>query len=239
MMLLPAANASGDGKGETYDFIFKIVLLGDSSVGKTNIVSRFVKNQFSLDTKSTIAVEFSNKAVFVDNGAKEIRAQIWDTSGQERYRSIASSYYRGALGCLACYDVTNRRSFDHVQSWVTELRQHADEDCLIMVVGNKADLDGLREITRKQGLNFARKAGHAFIETSAKEGTGVKTAFERLIEEIYKVQIKKQCLIDDASRTTLSTGEKPHGKFHTLTLDCIQESSVPLQRENKCCPIGG
>jgi Ras-related protein Rab-11A len=222
-----------------YDFIFKIVLLGDSSVGKTNIVSRFVQNQFSQDTKSTIAVEFSNKVVLVDNGTREVTAQIWDTSGQERYRSIASSYYRGALGCLACYDITNRHSFDHVQSWVTELRQYADEDCLIMVVGNKTDLDGMREISRKQGLHFARKSGYAFIETSAKEGTGVKTAFERLVEEIYKVQIKKQSLVDDTSGITLSTGGRNSEKFNTLSLDRMKESGHHLPIDNKCCSIGG
>jgi GTPase SAR1 family protein len=123
---------------------------------------------------------------------------------------------------------------------VTELRQHADEDCLIMVVGDKTDLNGMCVISRKQGLHFARKSGHAFIETSAKEGSGVRTAFERLVEEIYKVQIKKQSLIDDTSRTTLSTGGKPSDKLNsTLALDCIKNSDHHLPKESKCCSTGG
>mmetsp|Transcript_13361 Transcript_13361/g.19153 ORF Transcript_13361/g.19153 Transcript_13361/m.19153 type:complete len:236 (-) Transcript_13361:149-856(-) len=222
-----------------YDFIFKIVLLGDSAVGKTNIVSRFVKNEFILDTKSTIAVEFSNKAVLVNNGNKEVKAQIWDTSGQERYRSIASSYYRGALGCLVCYDVTNRQSFDHVTSWVSQLKQYADADCLIMIVGNKTDLEDKRNVSRREGLTYARKFGHAFIETSAKEALGVNTAFARLVEEIYKVQIKKQRLTDDTSRTTLSTVGKPHIS-NAITLECIQESHHEniFKKSKTCCQIG-
>lgn len=106
--------------GESYDFIFKIVLLGDSGVGKSNLVFRFTKNEFNKDSKSTIGVEFATKTVQIDDN-KLVKAQIWDTAGQERYRSIASSYYRGAVGALLVYDVTDRNSFNHVPMWLKEV----------------------------------------------------------------------------------------------------------------------
>jgi Ras-related protein Rab-11A len=116
-------------------FIFKIVLLGDSGVGKSNLVFRFTKNEFNKDSKSTIGVEFATKTVQIEDN-KLVKAQIWDTAGQERYRSIASSYYRGAVGALLVYDVTDRNSFNHVPMWLKEVEENAEKDCLIMLVGN-------------------------------------------------------------------------------------------------------
>ncbi|KAI2489957.1 Rab-like small GTPase [Fragilaria crotonensis] len=153
---------------ESYDFIFKIVLLGDSGVGKSNLVFRFTKNEFNKDSKSTIGVEFATKTVQIEDN-KLVKAQIWDTAGQERYRSIASSYYRGA-----------------------EVEENAEKDCLIMLVGNKTDLNDQRTVFVRDGRSFARKNGLAFIETSALDATGVDTAFQRILQEIYKTQTKKQ-----------------------------------------------
>lgn len=176
---------------ESYDFIFKIVLLGDSGVGKSNLVFRFTKNEFNKDSKSTIGVEFATKTVQIDDN-KLVKAQIWDTAGQERYRSIASSYYRGAVGALLVYDVTDRNSFNHVPMWLKEVEENAEKDCLIMLVGNKMDLNDQRTVFVRDGRSFARKNGLAFIETSALDATGVDTAFQRILQEIYKTQTKKQ-----------------------------------------------
>jgi small GTP-binding protein len=176
---------------QSYDFIFKIVLLGDSGVGKSNLVFRFTKNEFNKDSKSTIGVEFATKTVQIDDN-KLVKAQIWDTAGQERYRSIASSYYRGAVGALLVYDVTDRNSFNHVPMWLKEVEENAEKDCLIMLVGNKMDLTEQRTVFVKDGRSFARKNGLAFIETSALDATGVDTAFTRILQEIYKTQTKKQ-----------------------------------------------
>mmetsp|Transcript_53209 Transcript_53209/g.159278 ORF Transcript_53209/g.159278 Transcript_53209/m.159278 type:complete len:229 (-) Transcript_53209:485-1171(-) len=176
---------------ESYDFIFKIVLLGDSGVGKSNLVFRFTKNEFNKDSKSTIGVEFATKTVQIEDN-KLVKAQIWDTAGQERYRSIASSYYRGAVGALLVYDVTDRNSFNHVPMWLKEVEENAEKDCLIMLVGNKMDLNDQRTVFVRDGRSFARKNGLAFIETSALDATGVDTAFQRILQEIYKTQTKKQ-----------------------------------------------
>ena len=167
--------------------IFKIVLLGDSGVGKSNLVWRFTKNEFNQDSKSTIGVEFATKTVQIEDN-KMVKAQIWDTAGQERYRSIASSYYRGALGALLVYDITDQNSFNNAPMWLKEVEENSEKDCLIMLVGNKMDLTEQRQVSVRDGRSYARKNGLAFIETSALDSTGVETAFQRILQEIYKQQ---------------------------------------------------
>jgi len=188
-----------------FQFIFKIVLLGDSGVGKSNLVFRFTKNEFNKDSKSTIGVEFATKTVQIEDN-KLVKAQIWDTAGQERYRSIASSYYRGAVGALLVYDVTDRNSFNHVPMWLKEVEENAEKDCLIMLVGNKMDLNDQRTVFVRDGRSFARKNGLAFIETSALDATGVDTAFQRILQEIYKTQTKKQLKSVNAGRDNMGMG---------------------------------
>ena len=123
---------------DDYDYLFKVVLIGDSGVGKSNLLSRFTKNEFSLESKSTIGVEFATRSIRVDD--KVVKAQIWDTAGQERYRAITSAYYRGAVGALLVYDVTRQSTYESVRRWLKELRGHTDSNIVIMLVGNKADL---------------------------------------------------------------------------------------------------
>eukprot|EP01125_Pyxidicula_operculata_P005501 TRINITY_DN1949_c0_g1_i2.p1 TRINITY_DN1949_c0_g1~~TRINITY_DN1949_c0_g1_i2.p1 ORF type:complete len:221 (-),score=37.29 TRINITY_DN1949_c0_g1_i2:265-927(-) len=172
---------------EEYDYLAKIILLGDSAVGKSNLLSRWTQDEFSLETKATIGVEFATKSVSTDS--KVIRAQVWDTAGQERFSSITSAYYRGALGAILVYDTTKHQSFKNVQMWLDELREHADKDTSLMLVGNKVDLEHLREVPTKEGKAFAEKNGMGFIETSALDATNVDLAFESLIEDIYKKAI--------------------------------------------------
>lgn len=118
---------------------------------------------------------------------KTIKAQIWDTAGQERYRAITSAYYRGAVGALLVYDVTKSESFDNVQKWLRELRDHADANIFIMLVGNKSDLEHLRCMSREAGVNFSSKEGLSFIETSALDSTNVELAFQQTLTEIYRI----------------------------------------------------
>ena len=120
--------------------LFKIVLVGDSGVGKTNLLTRFSKNEFSLESKTTIGVEFATKTITTEQG-HVIKAQIWDTAGQDRYRAIASSYYKGAAGALVVYDITKPNSFANVEKWLKELRDHGAEDMVLMLIGNKSDLE--------------------------------------------------------------------------------------------------
>ena len=125
--------------------LFKIVLVGDSGVGKTNLLTRFSKNEFSLESKTTIGVEFATKTITTEQG-HVIKAQIWDTAGQDRYRAIASSYYKGAAGALVVYDITKPNSFANVEKWLKELRDHGAEDMVLMLIGNKSDLEKDRQV---------------------------------------------------------------------------------------------
>ncbi|KAG4938026.1 hypothetical protein AAZX31_16G020300 [Glycine max] len=174
---------------EKIDYVFKVVVIGDSAVGKTQILSRFAKNEFCFDSKSTIGVEFQTRTVTIN--AKVIKAQIWDTAGQERYRAVTSAYYRGALGAMLVYDITKRQSFDHVARWVEELRAHADSSIVIMLVGNKADLVDQRMVPTEDAVEFAEDQGLFFSETSALSGDNVESAFLKLLEEINRVVSKK------------------------------------------------
>ena len=133
--------------------IFPVVLIGDSGVGKSNLLSRFTRNEFNLDSKSTIGVEFATRSIQVD--AKTIKAQIWDTAGQERYRAITSAYYRGAVGALLVYDISKHQTYENVTRWLKELRDHADSNIVIMLVGNKSDLRHLRAVPTEEAKQFA------------------------------------------------------------------------------------
>lgn len=135
-----------------------MVLIGDSGVGKSNLLSRFTRNEFNLDSKSTIGVEFATRSIQIDN--KTIKAQIWDTAGQERYRAITSAYYRGAVGALLVYDISKSLSFENVTRWLKELRDHADSNIVIMLVGNKTDQRHLRAVPTEDGKNFASMLLH-------------------------------------------------------------------------------
>lgn len=169
---------------DEYDFLFKVVLVGDSGVGKSNILSRFTRNEFNLQSKATIGVEFATRSINVEG--KTLKAQIWDTAGQERYRAITSAYYRGAVGALLVYDITKGESFNNLERWLKELRDHADDRIVILVVGNKCDLRHLREISEEDGKDFADKSGVTTVETSALDATNIDAAFQLLLTGIYE-----------------------------------------------------
>jgi len=195
---------------DTYDYLFKIVLVGDSAVGKSNLLWRFTKNEFYEETKSTIGVEFAVKSVQVEG--KTIKAQIWDTAGQERYRDITSAYYRSAVGAMLVYDISKKDTFDNIERWLTELRQHADTNIVIMLVGNKSDLRHLREVPTDKAREFCQENGLSLVETSAKDNSNVDFAFQKLITEIYHETVKKNSLegVDggDTDRDQPTQGEK-------------------------------
>ena len=143
----------------------QVVLIGDSGVGKSNLLSRFTRNEFNLDSKSTIGVEFATRSIQVD--AKTIKAQIWDTAGQERYRAITSAYYRGAVGALLVYDISKHQTYENVTRWLKELRDHADSNIVIMLVGNKSDLRHLRAVPTEEAKQFASTFTHPVTVASA------------------------------------------------------------------------
>ncbi|KAI9227262.1 MAG: small GTPase [Piptocephalis tieghemiana] len=172
-------------KDDEYDFLFKVVLIGDSGVGKSNLLSRFTRNEFNLESKSTIGVEFATRSIQVDN--KTIKAQIWDTAGQERYRAITSAYYRGAVGALLVYDIAKHVTYENVNRWLKELRDHADSNIVIMLVGNKSDLRHLRAVPTDDAKQFAAENGLSFIETSALDSSNVELSFQKILTEIYRI----------------------------------------------------
>ncbi|CAL9764593.1 unnamed protein product [Musa acuminata subsp. burmannicoides] len=180
---------------EEYDYLFKVVLIGDSGVGKSNLLSRFTRNEFCLESKSTIGVEFATRTLQVEG--RIIKSQIWDTAGQERYRAITSAYYRGALGAILVYDVTKPTTFENVSRWLKELRDHADPNIVIMLIGNKTDLKQLRAVASEDAQSYAEKEGLSYIETSALEATNVEQAFQLILAEIYRVISKKNISSDE------------------------------------------
>lgn len=191
------------------DYVFKVVLIGDSAVGKSQLLNRFARNEFTLDSKATIGVEFQTRTIMVDQ--KTVKAQIWDTAGQERYRAVTSAYYRGAVGAMLVYDVTKRQTFDHIARWLEELRSHADNNIVIMLIGNKTDLATLRAVPTEDAKEFAEKEGLFFLETSALEATNVDTAFHTVLTEIYRIVSKKSLIANEEQgngSTSLLTGTK-------------------------------
>ncbi|CAK7350380.1 unnamed protein product [Dovyalis caffra] len=249
---------------DDYDYLFKVVLIGDSGVGKSNLLSRFTRNEFSLESKSTIGVEFATRSLNVDG--KVIKAQIWDTAGQEseeknselgfgsysqpelvdldipqflqafcvyadfiskkveifelqsgrflsyysRYRAITSAYYRGAVGALLVYDVTRHSTFENVERWLRELRDHTDPNIVVMLIGNKSDLRHLVAVSTEDGKSFAERESLYFMETSALEATNVDNAFAEVLTQIYRIVSKKAMETgDDAAASAVpSKGEK-------------------------------
>ncbi|XP_061231243.1 ras-related protein Rab-25 [Neopsephotus bourkii] len=176
---------------EDYNFVFKVVLIGESGVGKTNLLSRFTRNEFNHDSRTTIGVEFSTRSILV--GDSVVKAQIWDTAGLERYRAITSAYYRGAVGALVVFDITKHQTYDVVERWLKELYDHAEPSIVVMLVGNKTDLAQAREVPMEEARMFADNNGLLFVETSALDSTNVEQAFETILTEIFrKVQQQKQ-----------------------------------------------
>uniref|UniRef100_A0A3Q4BUQ0 Ras-related protein Rab-25 n=1 Tax=Mola mola TaxID=94237 RepID=A0A3Q4BUQ0_MOLML len=165
---------------DEYDLSHKIlVLIGESGVGKSNLLSRFTKNEFNHDSRTTIGVEFSTRTVQLNQFT--VKAQIWDTAGLERYRAITSAYYRGAVGALLVYDISKHLTYESTERWLKELYEHADPHIVVMLVGNKTDLESLRTVPTDEGRAFAEKKGLMFMETSALDSTNVEAAFNEVL----------------------------------------------------------
>ncbi|XP_033614171.1 ras-related protein Rab-25 isoform X1 [Fukomys damarensis] len=219
----------GNGTEEDYNFVFKVVLIGESGVGKTNLLSRFTRNEFSHDSRTTIGVEFSTRTVML--GTAAIKAQIWDTAGLERYRAITSAlcppplpprYYRGAVGALLVFDLTKHQTYAVVERWLKELYDHAEATIVVMLVGNKSDLSQAREVPTEEARMFAENNGLLFLETSALDSTNVELAFETVLKEIFaKVSKQRQ----NSTRT------------NAITLGNAQAGQDPSPGEKRACCI--
>ena len=165
-----------------YDHLFKLLLIGDSGVGKSCLLLRFADDTYTESYISTIGVDFKIKNVEQDS--KNIKLQIWDTAGQERFRTITSSYYRGAHGIIIVYDITDMESFNNVKTWLQEIEKFASDNVNKLLVGNKSDLTSQRQVDTAVAKEFADSLGIPFVETSAKTSTNVEQAFKKMTGEI-------------------------------------------------------
>ncbi|XP_008428934.1 RAB11a, member RAS oncogene family, like [Poecilia reticulata] len=210
-------------KEDEYDYLFKVVLIGDSGVGKSNLLSRFTRNEFNLESKSTIGVEFATRSIQVEG--KTIKAQIWDTAGQERYRAITSAYYRGAVGALLVYDIAKHLTYENAERWLKELQDHADSNIVIMLVGNKSDLRHLRAVPTDEAKGFAEKNGLSFLETSALDSSNVELAFQTILTAIYHIVSQRQMTGQGSSDFSPASNVVP------ITVEPTQSSSS----KGACC----
>jgi len=183
-----------------YDYLFKLVLIGDSGVGKSCLLLRFADDNFTDSYISTIGVDFRFRTITIDK--KTVKLQIWDTAGQERFRTITSAYYRGADGIIMVYDVTSQESFDHVEEWLSEVDRYANENTAKLLLGNKADLVEEKQVTEENAQKFADKLGISFLETSAKTATNVDAAFLTMAKELIAAREKAS-----ASGTAVKPGK--------------------------------
>ena len=206
---------------EDFDVIFKIVIVGESGVGKSNLVSRYLKNEYKQDTKATVGVEFGEKKYTYNN--MKIKAQIWDTAGQERYRSITSMYYKGAKGALCVFDLSSKESFEKVDVWINEMKKQAGDNINLILIGNKVDLpEDQKKVKTEEGEMKAKQFGIAYMETSALKSTNVDKAFNYMIEEIAK----KTKNIDDELDDFEMEEKKDEVNLNTNTQN---------QKKKKCC----
>ncbi|KAG5560806.1 hypothetical protein RHGRI_003979 [Rhododendron griersonianum] len=211
-----------DEEGEEY--LFKVVIIGDSAVGKSNLLSRYARNEFNLHSKATIGVEFQTQSMEIDG--KEVKAQIWDTAGQERFRAVTSAYYRGAVGALIVYDISRRTTFESVERWLEELKTHSDTTVARMLVGNKCDLENIRDISVDEGKSLAEAEGLFFMETSALDSTNVQKAFEIVIKEIYN-NVSRKVLNSDSYKAELSVNR----------VSLVKDDSHGSKKASSCCSI--
>ena len=206
---------------QEYDYLFKLLLIGNSSVGKSSLLFRFVENVWDDNFVPTIGVDFVIKKILIFNkfllqklktlevNGKKVKLQIWDTAGQERFKNITASYYRGGNGVLVVYDITDRDSFENLNSWLIEIEKNANKNVYKLLIGNKCDLEDKRKVTYQEGKDFAESNGMKFIETSTKTASKVQEAFELLTNEIIKANINKEKGMekkDNAKTLHLSSG---------------------------------
>ena len=208
-----------------YDYLLKFIIIGPSGSGKSCLLLQFTDKRFMPDHELTIGVEFGTRMIEVDG--KKIKLQLWDTAGQESFRSITRSYYRGAQGALLVFDITKRQSFQHLQSWLEEVRRQGTDNMSVLVVGNKTDLENDRQVTREEAEAFAKENGLRYVETSAKTAENVDAAFLSSAEEIYNKMKRGEIYLE-------SEDEKKQAAVVTAA-GAAGNGQPQEAKEKKCC----
>eukprot|EP01134_Creolimax_fragrantissima_P003616 CFRG3616T1 len=214
-------------KSASYDYLIKLLLIGDSGVGKSCLLMRFCEDSFTPSFITTIGIDFKVRTVELEG--KKIKLQIWDTAGQERFRTITTAYYRGAMGIMLTYDVTDRASFDNLSSWVKNIEQHAAEDVDKALLGNKTDMKDKRQVTVEEGTAKGEELGMPWMEVSAKAGTNVDEGFLMLAKMV------KKRLIDSAKATNAPGTHGGANSGNNVKLARGNEESTAEGLKNKCC----
>jgi len=171
-----------EAKPNEYDYLFKVLLIGDTGVGKSSILVRYSDDKFLATHSSTIGVDFKHRTIKIEE--QTVKLQLWDTAGQERFRTVTNAYYRGSHGIIIVYDITHRESFQNITTWLDELKKSAPQNCVKLLVGNKSDLTSERQVTVQDAQKFAQKHDLLLIETSAKDDVNVREAFREIAQEI-------------------------------------------------------
>ncbi|KRX00474.1 P-loop containing nucleoside triphosphate hydrolase [Pseudocohnilembus persalinus] len=219
-----------DTQDKSYFQQYKIILLGNSHVGKSSILTRFTKDEFHTVTTSTQGQEFASKNVEVEG--KIIKAQIWDTAGQEKFQAMANIFYKGAVGALITYDITDRESFEKIDKWYQELKTYSEKNFIvIMLVGNKSDMNDKRQVSKDEGVKWAEQNKMGFFETSAKDGSNIEFTFQKLIEQIYGLMVKKSQI-----------SEVPQQGMQSVIIDhktqkAADDKKQSDKKKKKCCTI--
>jgi Ras-related protein Rab-8A len=208
-----------NNKAQQYDYLIKLLLIGDSGVGKSCLLLRFSDDSFTPSFITTIGIDFKIKTIELDG--KRIKLQIWDTAGQERFRTITTAYYRGAMGILLVYDVIDAKSFDNIRNWIRNIEQHATENVNRILIGNKCDMVDKKAVDTPRGQSLADEYGIKFLETSAKNNINVEEAFITLARDI------KKRLIDNGPDPNLAKLDPRNGN--------IVVSPTPKPSKTKGC----
>ena len=209
--------------GMNYDYLLKYIIIGDSAVGKSNLLLRFAQNDFKYEYQLTIGVEFGAKNIEINK--RRYRLQIWDTAGQENYRSITRAYYKNSVCAILVYDITNRDSFEHISNWIEDCLSQSPKTVFMVLVGNKSDLNEQRKVSFEEGQQMAKNNNMMFFETSAKSGANVDKIFEQSAKEIdsklnegyYDLEsdvcgIKKGINVDTGSTVLINGRNMPNKK---------------------------
>jgi len=204
---------------QDYDYLFKLLLIGNSAVGKSSLLLRFSDNVFNDAFLPTIGVDFKIRTF--DIQGKTAKLQIWDTAGQERFKTITKAYYKGAHGIILVYDITDEQSFKDLENWLSEVEKHASANVVRLLVGNKCDLEKDRKVTYEQGEKLAKQLGIKFLETSAKNSTNVEETFLSLAQ-----QIKQNVVAHDGNTATPEGTNKPRS---------LEKQEEPKAKQSGCC----